>query len=158
MRTVTLVMLSVLVAAAPCLAAGGAVPADDAWRAVVEAGVRAIAAGSEGAPVSEVVLRLAVETAVQEIGARSPEEAAPIVFAAAVRAELRLRSGEGMPRVRAALRQEFRIAVRAGDAAAVQLRALERARRRLERGSPGAGRTPMPWWMGPGAPRGRWGT
>ncbi len=135
-----------------------AAPADDAWRSAVEAGVRAIAAGPEGAPVSEVVLRLAVEIAAQEIGARRPEEAAPIVFAAAVRAEHRLRFGEPLPRVRAELRQELRIAVRAGDAAAVRLRAFERLRADSSGNPPGAGRAPMPWWMAPGAPRGRWET
>lgn len=158
MRTVTLALLSVLVAAARCPAVGNAVPADDAWRAAVEAGVKAIAAGTEGAPVSEVVLRLAVQSAAQEIGGRSPEEAAPIVFAAAVHAELRLRFGEPLPRVRAELRQELRIAVRAGEAAAVRLRAFKLLRRRFERDSPGTGRTPMPWWMAPGSPRGRWET
>jgi len=158
MRTVTFALLSALVAAAPSPAVGNAAPADEAWRSAVAAGVMAMAAGPEGAPVSEIVLRLAVESAAQEIGASSPEEAAPIVFAAAVRAEHRLRFGESLPRVRAELRQELRIAVRAGEDAAVRLRAFERLRRRLERGSRRAGRAPMPWWMAPGAPRGRWET
>ena len=158
MRTVTLALLSVLLAAAPAVAVGNAAPADDAWRSAVASGVRALAAGPEGATVSAAVLRLAVESAAQEIGERSPEAAAPIVFAAAVRAEHRLRFGEPLPRVRAEMRQELRIAARAGEAAAERLRAFERLRRRLERECPGAGRAPMPWWMGPGTPRGRWET
>ncbi len=157
MRTETLVLLAALAAAFPVRAAPEAATVDDAWRIEVEAGVRAIAADSGGAPVSATVLQFALEAAVGEIGAYGPEEAAPLVFAAAVRAELRVRFGEALPRVRAQLRQEFRIAAQAGAAASAQLRMLERVRRRLERTPPGRGGAPPTWWTGPGASRGRWG-
>jgi hypothetical protein len=156
MKTAVLVMLSALLAIASCSAATDALPAGDAWQSAVETGVRALVSGPGGAPVSEVVLRLAVEVAVRELAQRGPEEAAPLVYEAAVRAELRLRLGEALPRVRAGLRQEFRIALRAGADAVEQLRTLEQVRRRLYRDPP-AGGAPVPWWMGPGASRGRWG-
>jgi hypothetical protein len=156
MRTAILVVLSALVAIASCDAATDALTEGDAWRGAVEAGVQALVSGPGGTPVSEVVLRLAVEVAVRELAGRGPVEAAPLVYEAAVRAELRLRLGEALPRVRAGLRQEFRIALRAGADAAEQLRTLEQVRRRLYRDPP-AGGAPVPWWMGPDAPRGRWG-
>jgi hypothetical protein len=156
MKSMFLALVSVLAASVPCAAAAPSQAAGDAWRTEVEAGMRALAAASAGPPVSEAVLGSALDAAAREIGARSPAEAIPLVYEAAVHAELRLRLGEAMPRIRAELRQEFRIAARAGEEAAVWLRALERLRRRLEREPPGAGS--MPWWMGPGDPRGRWRT
>jgi hypothetical protein len=154
MKSVFLVLISTLAAAVPCTAAAPSRDAVGSWRVEVEAGVRALAAAEEGAPVSEAVLALALDAAARDLGARSPEEATPLVYEAAVRAELRHRLGETMPRIGAELRQEFRIAARAGADATERLRVLERLRSRFEREHPGAGS--MPWWMGPGNPRGRW--
>lgn len=156
MKSWFLVLALVLAAAASCAAATGSGASGDSWRLEVGAGARALAAAAEGVPVSEAVLGFAIEAAAREMGARSPEEAIPIVYEAAVRAELRLRLGRTMPRVRAELRQELRVAARAGANASERLRALERVRRRFEQEHPGAGS--MPWWMGPTDPRGRWRT
>jgi len=153
-KNMFLVLVSALAAAAPSAAAAQSRAADESWRIEVEAGLRALAAGPEGVPVSEAVLGLTLDAAAREMGARSPDEATPLVYEAAVRAEVRLRLGEAMPRIRAELRQEFRIAAQAGAEAAERLRVLERLRSRFEREHPGAGG--MPWWMGPGNPRGRW--
>lgn len=155
MKSMVLVLVSALAAAAPSAAAERRA-VDESWRAEVEAGLRALAAGPEGVPVSEAVLGLALDAAAREMGARASDEAIPLVYEAAVRAELRLRLGEAMPRVRAELRQEFRIAARSGTDAVERLRVLERIRGRFEREHPDAGG--MPWWMGPGDPRGRWRT
>jgi hypothetical protein len=147
MRTVATVLLLALAAAAP-------IAADGAWRVAVETDVRALAAAPGARPVSEAVLRLAFEAAARLLAPADPADAAPLVYAAAVRAEVRLRLGEGLPRVRAGLSQEFRIARRAGDDAAARLRTLERVRRNLERATPGPGGRAMPWWKRPGIPRG----
>ena len=86
MRTVLTVLLLVVVAAAP-------IAADEAWRAAVEAGVRDMAAARVAAPVSEAVLQLALETAIRHFEPGDAADVAPLVYAAAVRAELRLRFG-----------------------------------------------------------------
>jgi hypothetical protein len=147
MRIVMTAVFLALVAAAPIVA-------DGAWLTAVEADVRALAAAPGAAPVSEAVLQLALETAVRHFEPGYAAEAAPVVYAAAVRAELRLRLGEGLPRVRAELSQEFRIARRAGGDAVAHLRTLERVRRNLERADPGPGGRAMPWWKRPGIFRG----
>lgn len=147
MRTVTTVLLLALAAAAP-------IAADGAWRSALEADVRALAAAPGAGPVSETVLQLALEAAVRHLGAEDPADAAPIVYAASVRAELRVRLGEGLQRVRAELSQAFRIASRAGENAVARLRTLERVRRNLERAVPGPGGRATQWWKRPGFPRG----
>jgi hypothetical protein len=147
MRIVTTVLLLALAAAAP-------IAADEAWLSAVEADVRALAAAPGAEPVSETVLRLALEAAVRHLGADDPADAAPIVYAASVRAEVRVRLGESLQRVRAELSQAFRIASRAGGNAVTRLRTLERVRRNLERAAPGPGGRATPWWGQPGIPRG----
>jgi len=148
MKTAFLVLLPLLLATAvaPRASAAGGSPATAAWRSVVEAGLQLLTADADG-------------SAARELGAREPDEAAPLIFEAAVRAELRLRFGTSLPRVKAELRQEFRVAARAGAAARDWLRALERVRRRFERAMPGgSGSAPALWWMGPGTGRGRRGS
>jgi hypothetical protein len=147
MKTVTTALLLALAAAAP-------IAADAGWLAAVEADVRELAAAPGARPVSEVVLQAALGAAVRLLGPGDAAHAAQIVYAAAVRAELRLRLGEGLPRVRAGLSQEFRIARRAGEDAAARLRTLEHVRRNLERAAPGPGGRALPWWGRPGVPRG----
>lgn len=156
MKSWLLALVSILAAAAPICAAAPSGTAGGSWRVEVEAGMRALAAAAEGAPVSDAVLAFALDAAAREMDARSPADAIPIVYEAAARAELRLRLGTTLPRVRAELRQEFRIAAHAGSDTAERLRVLERVRRRFEREHPGAGS--MPWWMGPADLRGRWRT
>jgi len=137
------------------LAAATPLAADEAWAGALEAGVRALAAAPGAAPVSRTVMRLALESAARHLGDDDPADAAPLVYAAAVRAELRWRLGEPLPRVRAGLAQECRIVRRAGDDAAERLRTLERVRRNLERAAPGPIGRAVRWWERPGIPRGR---
>jgi hypothetical protein len=150
MRIVTTALLLALATATP-------LAADEAWAAALETGVRALAAAPGASPVSPTVLRLALESAARHLGDDDPAAAAPLVYAAAIRAELRWRLGEPLPRVRAGLAQECRIVRRAGEDAAERLRTLERVRRNLERAAPGTGGRAVPWWERPGVPRGRTG-
>ena len=145
-----ILMTAVLLA----LAAAAPLAADAAWLAAVEVDVRELAAAPGSRPVSETVLRMALGAAVRHFEPGDAADVALLVYAAAVRAELRLRFGEGLPRVRAELSQEFRIARRAGADAASRLRTLERVRRNLERAAPGPGGRTTPSWGRPGIPRG----
>jgi hypothetical protein len=153
MRSTVFVLLALLVAVVPGPAAGREPSANDAWRAAVSTAVRDLGAAPGRVRVSDVVMRLALAAGARELGGLPADEAAPLVYRAAVRAELRLRQGDALPRVRAALNQEMRVVARAGSDAPPQLRALDRAWRRVHRDRPAAGGVPLPWWMDPGAPR-----
>jgi hypothetical protein len=141
-------------AAALLVACFAAAPlaADAPAASALAEGVQAMAAAPGAPRVSATALRLAVAAADRYLGERDPATAAPLVFAAAVRAELRLRLGAAVPRVRAEVAQELRVAARAGGDAAARVRLLERVRRDLERAAPGRG---LPWWGRPRDTRGR---
>lgn len=154
MRTFGIVLLSLLVAGPRAVAAGG--PSDvSPWRAAVAAELETLLLGLGSPKVSERVMTAAIDAAEREIGALDPVEAAPIVLEAATRAQLRWHLGTPLPRLRAELRQEFRVAMRSVAEAGERLRALERVRRRLEREAPGPGGASAPGRTG-GPPRGGW--
>lgn len=159
MKAGTFVLLLQLLVAigAPGVFAADAIAASEpaGWRATLEEELQHLSAGLDGAAISSTVMRIVLEEASRELGALDPLEAAPLVFDEAVRAELRLRLGTPLPRVKAELHQSLRVAFLAGGNARKRLRALELMRYRLKETAPrGFGDASAPWWMGPHADRG----
>jgi len=153
---VLLVLLLVSVGAPGMLAADdGTTSEPSEWRSALEAELQRLSAGLDRTAISPTMMRIVIEEASRELGALDPREAAPLVLEEAVRAELRLRLGTPLPRVKAELHQALRVAFLAGGEARERLRALEYMRRRLEETSPrGFGDASVPWWMGPRTGRG----
>ena len=155
--TFVLLFLLLLSVGAPSVLAAdaGTISEPVGWRAALEAELHRLSAKLDRTAISPTVMRIVLEEATRELGALDPREAAPLVLEEAVRAELRLRLGTPLPRVKAELHQALRVAFLAGGEARERLRALEQMRHRLEETSPrGIGDASAPWWMGPRTGRG----